>query len=156
MPRQVRASSPSCRSTDPHKLCGVHYSRNNVAKPQLGPGGCRMTWWLLDLGAHRLACTCYMLRADGSCDYPRSWVLQGCLDPERDCWVDLRRHDNDVSLQMPGQCHAWPVVSAAAQLAFQKLRLVQTCSSAGRQGSGSHMCLSNLEFYGSLFQVSSS
>ena len=76
MAMQVRASSPSCRSTEPHKLCGAQFSRTSVAKPQLGPRGIPLTWWQLDLGSHRLTCNCYMLRADGSCNYPRSWVLQ--------------------------------------------------------------------------------
>ena len=67
--------------------------------------------------------------------------------------MDLRRHENDVSLQMPGQCHAWPVAGSAAQLAFQRLRLVQSCSSSGLPGNSSHVCLSNFEFYGTLFQV---
>ena len=76
--------------------------------------------------------------------------LQGCLDAEHDCWVDLRRHENDTSLQMAGQSHAWPVGGLAAQLAFQKLRLVQSKSSAPQSAAVSHMCLSNFEFYGSL------
>ena len=150
---QVRASSPSCRTTDPHRLCSSQFSRNSVAKPQLGPAGQRLTWWLLDLGTSRLACDHYTLRADGSVNYPRSWALQGCRDPAADCWIDLQVREQDASLQMPGQYHSWPVTGPASRYPFRLLRLVQTASSAPHMSQAGAMCLSNFEFYGWLTQT---
>lgn len=145
---QVRASSPSCRTTDPHRLCGSQFSRHSVAKPQLGPDGQRLAWWLIDLGTWRLACDHYTLRADGSLNYLRSWRLQGCRDAAAGCWMDLSVHEQDASLQMPGQCHSWPVTGPASRYPFRLLRVVQTLSSAPHLTQAGALSLSNMELYG--------
>ena len=150
---QVRASSPSCRTTEPHRLCSSQFSRASVAKPQAAPCGRRLTWWLLDLGSRRLACNHYTLRADGSGNYPRSWRLQGCRDAAADCWLDLSVHERDVALQMPGQSRSWPCAAAASSYPVSLLRLVQTESSTPHASQAGAMCLSNFEFYGWLTQT---
>lgn len=56
---------------------GQNFARLNFAGPRLEKSGNRTTWWAIDLGGGcRLACNYYTLRADGSPNYPRSWVLQ--------------------------------------------------------------------------------
>lgn len=70
---QVQASSPTCKQTDPKAVVSGNFCRNNMA----GPSKVGATWWLVDLGRqHRLICNYYLLRHDGSTDYPRDWVLQ--------------------------------------------------------------------------------
>ena len=56
---------------------GQNFARLNFAGPRLEEAGNRSTWWAIHLGGGcRLACNYYTLRADGSPNYPRSWVLQ--------------------------------------------------------------------------------
>lgn len=73
---QVRASSPACRGTDPRALVSGAFARTNCAGPRM-EGGQLSSWWLLDLGEeHSLIVNHYSLRADGSTDFLRSWILQ--------------------------------------------------------------------------------
>lgn len=75
----VRASSPACRGTDPRALVSGTFARTNFAGPRLEGGGALSSWWLLDLGEeHGLIVNHYTLRADGSTDFLRSWILQVC------------------------------------------------------------------------------
>ena len=76
---QVRASSPSCRNTDPKAVVSGLFLRNNFAGPRYEDGQLQ-SWWLVDLGpGHRLIINYYTLRHDGSQDFLRNWVLEvGC------------------------------------------------------------------------------
>lgn len=72
----VRASSPTGRTTDPRAVAGRQFVRTNFAGPRY-VNGVAISWWQVDLGEqHQLAITYYTLRHDGSQDFARSWVLQ--------------------------------------------------------------------------------
>ncbi|GIL97309.1 hypothetical protein Vretimale_2789 [Volvox reticuliferus] len=72
----VRASSPTGRTTDPRVVVGRQFVRTNFAGPRY-VNGAAISWWQVDLGEqHQLAITYYTLRHDGSQDFVRSWVLQ--------------------------------------------------------------------------------
>ena len=75
----MRASSPSCRNTDPKAVVSGLFLRNNFAGPRYEDGQLQ-SWWLVDLGpGHRLIINYYTLRHDGSQDFLRNWVLEvGC------------------------------------------------------------------------------
>jgi hypothetical protein len=62
--------------THTQALVSGQFSHSCWAGPRYS-GGRPSTWWSLDLGpGHRLAPNYYVLRQDGSNDFPRHWVLQ--------------------------------------------------------------------------------
>lgn len=61
---QVRASSPSCRYTDPKALLSGHFLRTNRAGPRYEAGH-PVTWWLLDLGTQSLSHFCLPINIIG-------------------------------------------------------------------------------------------
>ena len=79
----MRASSPSCRNTDPKAVVSGLFLRNNFAGPRYEDGQLQ-SWWLVDLGpGHRLIINYYTLRHDGSQDFLRNWVLEvGCAQAQ--------------------------------------------------------------------------
>ncbi|KAG2483203.1 hypothetical protein HYH03_017937 [Edaphochlamys debaryana] len=145
----VRASSPTGRTTDPRAVVGRQFVRTNFAGPRY-VNGAASSWWQVDLGEqHQLAITFYTLRHDGSPDFPRSWVLQGSNDLVT--WVDLKRHAGDTSIKLPGQYASWPVIGPAAAVPYRAFRLLLTAPNASPNPASRHnLCLSNLEFYGFL------
>ncbi|KXZ51612.1 hypothetical protein GPECTOR_12g576 [Gonium pectorale] len=145
----VRASSPTGRTTDPRVVVGRQFVRTNFAGPRY-VNGAASTWWQVDLGEqHQLAITYYTLRHDGSPDYARSWVLQGSQD--LGTWVDLKRHSNDTAIKLPGQYASWPVIGPAAAVPYRAFRLLLTAPNASpNPASRNNFCLSNLELYGFL------
>lgn len=146
----VKASSPSCRSTDPKGLAGHQFLRTNFAGPAY-EGGRLVSWWLLDLGErHRLVCNYYSMRHDGSQAFARSWVLQASVDGEQ--WVDLRQHLHDTTLKLPGQYGSWPVSGPQAAAPFRLFRVLMVGPSADAH-SPHNLSVSNLEFYGYFSQV---
>ncbi|KAK9794943.1 hypothetical protein WJX73_004115 [Symbiochloris irregularis] len=154
---QVRASSPLCRHTDAKAMVDSKLVRSNAAGPQHSPGKggtAGGSWWSLDLGpAHRLACNYYTLRHDASVAYLRSWVLQGSEDAEKPHWVDLRRHENDLSITRCGQYASWPVLGHAATLPCRLFRILLTGPNANPIPRQDTVCLSSFEFYGYLHDV---
>lgn len=151
----IKASSPECRNTDSKALVSGNFLRNNFAGPrrtqqQQGGGGEYTSWWVLDLGPlQRLAVNHYLLRADGSQDFLRSWVLQGSHD-DGQTWVDLKRHLSDVTLRMPGQWASWPVTGHAAAVAYRMFRILLVGPNTGAPNPH-HISLSSIELYGSFF-----
>ncbi|GLI59392.1 hypothetical protein VaNZ11_001258, partial [Volvox africanus] len=145
----VRASSPTDRTTDPRVVVGRQFVRTNFAGPRY-VNGAAISWWQVDLGEqHQLAITYYTLRHDGSQDFVRSWVLQGSHDLA--VWVDLKRHSNDTTIKVPGQYASWPVIGPAAAVPYRAFRLLLTAPNASPNPAGRHnFCLSNLELYGFL------
>ncbi|GFR52255.1 hypothetical protein Agub_g14789, partial [Astrephomene gubernaculifera] len=145
----VRASSPTGRTTDPRVVVGRQFVRTNFAGPRY-VNGAASSWWQVDLGEpHQLAITYYTLRHDGSSDFARSWVLQGSHDLAT--WVDLKRHSNDTSIKLPGQYASWPVIGPAAAVPYRAFRLLLTAPNASpNSASRLNFCLSNLELYGFL------
>ncbi len=144
----VRASSPSCRQTDPKAVVGRHVLHTNYAGPRV-QGGTPLAWWALDLGAsHRLVCNYYTLRHDASAGFVRHWSLQGSEDGET--WMDLRRHGNDRTLGVPQQYASWPVQGAHAAKPYRWFRIVmdQPCADGTMQ-----LHVSNVELYGYFFTV---
>lgn len=151
----VRASSPTIRGTDPRVLCGRSFQRHNFAGPRkerFDDGTERLiSWWSLDLGSGRaLECTYYSLRTDGSQNFLRHWALQGSND-ERE-WDDLRLHDSDATLTMPGQYASWPVKTVAGDKDKKKppyryFRIVLLRPNE-EAANPYHLCLSCLELYG--------
>ncbi|KAK9831854.1 hypothetical protein WJX81_001923 [Elliptochloris bilobata] len=143
---QVSASSPCCRHTDAKALVSGGFLRHNAAGPPSGGGG--GAWWQLDLGArHRLACNHYTLRHDASPAFPRSWGLQGC--EENGAWVDLRRHEADAALALPGQFASWSVPARpGSAAAFSVFRILLT----GPNAAGTReLAVSSWELYGYLY-----
>jgi hypothetical protein len=147
---RVWASSPNCRGTDPRALVGGNFSRVNFAGPRReGPGSQLSAWWALDLGpGTRLVCNYYTLRADGSADFLRSWVLQGSGDGS--IWVDLSRHLNDRTIKLPGQYASWPVVGHTATLPYRFFRILLVGPNP-EAPNAYHVALSYLELYGWLY-----
>ena len=74
-------------------------------------------------------------------------LLQGC--EEGGAWVDLRRHEQDCSLALPGQFASWPVASPpGGSAAFRAFRILLT----GPNAAGApDLHLSSWELYGYLF-----
>ncbi|KAG2440290.1 hypothetical protein HXX76_004401 [Chlamydomonas incerta] len=149
----VRASSPTGRTTDPRVLAGRQFVRTNFAGPRY-VNGVASSWWQVDLGEqHQLAITYYTLRHDGSQDFARSWVLQGSHDLTN--WVDLKRHANDTTVKVPGQYASWPVIGPAAATPYRAFRLLLTAPNASpNPASRYNFCLSNVEFYGFMYKGS--
>lgn len=145
----VRASSPSCRHTDPKAVVGRQPLHTNYAGPRCLESGALRAWWALDLGPqHRLVCNHYSLRHDASGAFPRAWALQGSEDGE--AWVDLRVHAGDKSLSMPQQHASWAVQGpeAAKPLRWFRVVLQAPCVDGSWQ-----LHLSNIELYGYLLTV---
>ncbi len=96
---QVRASSPSCRNTDPKAVVSGLFLRNNFAGPRYEDGQLQ-SWWLVDLGpGHRLIINYYTLRHDGSQDFLRNWVLEvGCAQAQHASlvWAMCPRYRDNV------------------------------------------------------------
>ncbi|KAG2455054.1 hypothetical protein HYH02_000879 [Chlamydomonas schloesseri] len=149
----VRASSPTGRTTDPRVLAGRQFVRTNFAGPRY-VNGVASSWWQVDLGEqHQLAITYYTLRHDGSQDFARSWVLQGSHDLSN--WVDLKRHANDTTIKVPGQYASWPVIGPAAATPYRAFRLLLTAPNASpNPASRYNFCLSNVELYGFMYKGS--
>lgn len=142
----IKASSPLSRHTDGKLLVSRNYSATCFAGPCM-LGGKSSAWWEIDLGPHhRLCCTFYTLRADGSRNFPRSWVLEGSCDKK--AWLTLRRHVADSTLCQPGQYGSWPIISSMnSRLRCFRLRLIDptVCSRAPWHF---HVCY--IELYGAL------
>jgi hypothetical protein len=148
----VRASSPVARGTDPRALLSGAFLRRNFAGPRRDPTAENglASWWSLDLGpGHLLECNYYTLRADGSPDFLRNWSLQGSQDGVM--WSDLRRHDGDRTLNLPGQYASWPVGGAAATTAYRYFRVYLLAPN--EESMNPHiLCLSYLELYGNFYR----
>lgn len=72
--------------------------------------------------------------------------MQGC--EEGGAWVDLRRHEGDATLALPGQFASWPVASPpGAAAAFRCFRIVLMGPNAAGTGE---LAVSSLELYGYL------
>jgi len=152
----IKASSPECRNTDTKALVSGNFLRNNFAGPrrkqqEQGKKGENYTsWWVLDLGpVQQLAVNHYSLRADGSQDFLRSWVLQGSRD-DGQTWVELKRHLSDVTLRMPGQWASWPVAGHAAAVPYRMFRILLVGPNT-EAPNPYHISLSSIELYGSFF-----
>lgn len=152
----VKASSPTIRGTDPRALCGRSFQRHNFAGPRrqrCDDGTERLTsWWSLDLGNKRaLDCSYYSIRADGSQNFLRNWALQGSNDEQ--VWDDLRVHESDTTLTMPGQYASWPVKTAGGGAGvtrkppYRYFRIVLLRPNEDATNPH-HLCLSCLELYG--------
>ena len=141
----VRASSPNCRGTDPRALLSGSFLRTNFAGPRR-EGGALQTWWLLDFGAdHALECNYYTLRHDASTDFLRSWALQGSADGVD--WADLRRHECESVLRLPGQYASWPVSGPAAATPYRFFR-VHMLAPNPEAANPRQVHLSYIELYG--------
>lgn len=148
----VRASSPVARGTDPRALLSGAFLRRNFAGPRrdsTSENGLA-SWWSLDLGpGHFLECNYYTLRADGSPDFLRNWALQGSQDGV--AWRDLRCHEEDWTLNLPGQYASWPVGGAAATTAYRYFRIHLVAPN--REAANPHrLCLSYIELYGNFYR----
>eukprot|EP00890_Picochlorum_soloecismus_P001745 jgi/Picsp_1/2571/NSC_00802-R1_btb poz domain-containing protein len=145
----VRASSPMSRcGTDGKSLVSRNFSRLNFAGPKRTQDDYLESWWTIDLGEeHRLRCTRYIIRHDGSSDYLRTWCLLGSIDGLN--WMTLSTHQNDVSLKISGQYASWPVRSRPERFRFFKLLQTQ----ANVDGPNPwHVSLSYIDFYGDFFR----
>jgi len=148
----VRASSPVARGTDPRALLSGAFLRRNFAGPRRDStteNGLE-SWWSLDLGpGHLLECNYYTLRADGSPDFLRNWALQGSEDGVT--WSDLRCHEGDRTLNLPGQYASWPVGGAAATTAYRYFR-IRLIAPNGEAANPHRLCLSYIELYGNFYR----
>ncbi len=148
----VRASSPVARGTDPRALLSGAFLRTNFAGPRRDSAAENglASWWSLDLGSgHLLECNYYTLRADGSPDFLRNWALQGSQDGV--AWNDLRRHDGDRTLNLPGQYASWPVGGNAATTAYRYFRIYLLAPN-GEAANPHRVSLSYFELYGNFYR----
>lgn len=149
----IRASSPMSRcGTDGKALVSRNFSRLNFAGPRRTEDGSLESWWTIDLGEeHRLRCTRYIVRHDGSSDYLRTWCLLGSTDGLN--WMTLSTHENDFSLKVSGQYASWPVRPRPEHFRFFKLLQTQ----ANTEGPNPwHVSLSYIDLYGDFFRISMS
>lgn len=105
------------------------------------------SWFCVDLGEARAVLpTHYTLRHGGryKSDSLRNWEFQGSNDGVS--WVDLRRHQDDRSLNGDFAACSWPVPGVIKP--FRYLRILQS----GRNSSNHHfLALSGFEVYGVLY-----
>jgi len=69
------------------------------------------SWMAFDFGQVKIKPTHYMIRHYSSWDTEalRFWVFEGSSDGQS--WIQIKRHDNDVSLSKAGQMYTWPVTT---------------------------------------------
>uniref|UniRef100_A0A1D2AD73 BACK domain-containing protein n=2 Tax=Auxenochlorella protothecoides TaxID=3075 RepID=A0A1D2AD73_AUXPR len=147
---KVQASSPACRSTNPASCVALGPPRLNFAAPR-SEAGRLVSWWSLDLGPrHQLACSAYTLRHDKSHDPLRSWTLQASRDGPQCGWEDLRRHENDLTLRLPGQYGSWAVTGHAATVPYRCFRICVMQMQKGNENPW-HASLAQIELYGNLY-----
>jgi len=107
------------------------------------------SWFQLDLGPSRKVIpNYYTLRHGGNyrADSLRNWDFQGSLDAKT--WMNLRRHNNDQSLNGNFATQSWPIVTENLT-AYRYFRILQK----GHNSSDRNfMLLSGLEIYGELFE----
>lgn len=146
----VTASSPASRcGTDPKALVDRSFSRVNFAGPRRTHHGTLESWWILDLGErHRLRCTRYSLRHDGSSDFLRDWCLQGSVDGES--WDTLISHANDHTLKISGQYASWPIREGDSRHKFRYFKILQTLPNQSAPNP-THVSLSHFDLYGDFF-----
>jgi len=143
----ITASSPVSRFTDPKRLASRIYNHCSYASPRPEEGKL-VSWWCVDLGqTRRLFCNYYTLQHDSSDCYLRSWELQGSQNGQK--WATLRHHNNDNTINSPGQFASWPVNTQAAQIPFRYFRLLLHGSPC-QDMSNLRLCVSALELYGTL------
>lgn len=68
-------------------------------------------------------------------------------------WVDLRRHQRDVAISMPGQGISFPVSGHAASMPYRLFRVLLTAPTAGVSGHRNSLHLSLFELYGHFFHI---
>lgn len=105
--------------------------------------------------AHCMACTPLAAGEQPAADctvarhsLPRR--AQGSNDLQH--WLDLRRHDNDGSIRLPGQYASWPVSGPAAALPFRAFRLLLLGPTQSATNPWA-FCLSHFELYGYFFKL---
>uniref|UniRef100_A0A7N0R7Y1 BTB domain-containing protein n=1 Tax=Kalanchoe fedtschenkoi TaxID=63787 RepID=A0A7N0R7Y1_KALFE len=141
----ITASSPISRYTDPKSLVSRTYQGTSFSGLRI-EGGSTCAWWMVDIGEdHQLMCNYYTMRQDGSRTYIRWWNLQGSLDCKN--WTDLRVHENDQSLCIPGQFASWPVTGSNSLLPFRYFRVVLTRHTTDTANPW-NFCICFLELYG--------
>jgi len=143
------SSSPVSKVSDHRWLVsGSFHSSSHFGPCYNQCTGQRRTYWQVALAnQYTLQCNYYSLRSDGSCNFPRNWVLEGSEDGET--WVELSRHEDDRALKKPGQYASWPICHPISTLSCSAFRIVLTGpSSIGTRSE--EFCISNLEFYGHL------
>ncbi|KAI8103840.1 hypothetical protein M9435_006367 [Picochlorum sp. BPE23] len=152
---KVVASSPPSRcGTDPKSLVSRSFSRINFAGPRRAMDGSHESWWMIDLGErHRLRCTRYILRHDGSADFLRDWCLQASVDGQE--WETLVSHSNDQTLKVSGQFASWPIRyhENKKDSRFRFFRVLQTKPNFNAPNP-MHVSLSQFDLYGDLHIIS--
>lgn len=150
----VKASSPVSRGTDPRGLLSGAFLRNNFAGPKIDTSsGNVSSWWSIDLGqGHALHCDYYTLRHDASSNYLRSWALQGSNDGA--VWTDLRRHEDEKTLKLPGQYASWPVSGGTGMRGGFRYFRVMMVAPNSEAPNPYHVCLSYVELYGNFYNSS--
>jgi hypothetical protein len=63
-------------------------------------------------------------------------------------WIDLRRHNDDRSLSLPGQFASWPVGGLPALRAYRCFRVLLAQGPAAATMHASELSLSHFELYG--------
>lgn len=139
----ISSSSPVGRFCDPRALVGRSFSSLNFAGPRRSVDGGVESWWKIEL-RHRLRCTRYAVRHDGSSDYIRNWVFQGSADGIS--WITLDEHVSDATIHMPAQWASWPVRDARRRT-FQHFRILQTAPNMSAPNP-MHLSLDHVELYG--------
>jgi len=140
----VKASSPTNRCTSPKDVVGVKFLWTNYACPKRINNNL-VTWWLIDLQDKMLFCNYYTIRHDASYDFFRFWDFQGSNDDV--CWISLRKHEGDRTVNAPGCFGSWPIYCSAKPYRMFRLLLTRPTESLTVPHN---MSLSKFEIYGTL------
>lgn len=136
----VWSSSPFHSNSKPSHLTSPEYHRATCALPDATGSA---LWAVHFNGGHKLACTHYTMRANGSKALPRAWELQGRCEDEP--WLTLHSLHGDESLSQPGMTASWAVDSKGTPKFHTDFRVVLTGPTLG---GGSVLNIEYLELYG--------
>ncbi len=113
---------------------------------------------------------CFVLTANGSQQYKltsastaphttthitphhthHTYYAQGSNDLQH--WLDLRRHQWDTTIHLPGQYGSWPVTGPAASMPFRAFRLLLLGPTTSATSPWA-FCLSYWELYGYFYKM---
>lgn len=77
-------------------------------------------------------------------------ALQASQGGAHSDWEDLRRHEDDLTLRLPGQYGSWAVTGHAATVPHRCFRICVTQMQKGNENPW-HASLAQIELYGNLY-----
>lgn len=125
---------------------GYAFKTTNYVSSKIDTFGNKITSWTVELIDHLLICNYYTIRQDASCNFMRSWNLEGSNDGKT--WSVLSGHKDDETITMPGAYGAWPISCNAK--AYRIFRIILTGPTTDYSSLSDKISLSNFELYGIL------